>query len=156
MAKKTKVLVNLIREVVKQEVKKQMTDIFINEGKKAVVTKSNNGFDVPDILPKPKEQKTYVKDPVLNNILNETAHSQEMDEYPTMGGGTFDTSKMAEALGYGNMLGNAESQRQASAIQTAQAVGADTSNPAVQDVMSNLTKDYRGVMAALDKKDGKK
>ena len=71
MAKKTKALVNLIREVVKQEVKKQMTDIFINEGKKAVVTKSNSGFDVPDILPKPKEQKTYVKDPVLNNILNE-------------------------------------------------------------------------------------
>ena len=57
MAKKTKVLVNLIREVVKQEVKKQMTDIFINEGKKAVVTKSNSGFDVPDILPKPKEQR---------------------------------------------------------------------------------------------------
>ena len=63
--------------------------------------------------------------------------------------------KMADALGYGNMLGNAETKRQASAIQTAQAAGADTSNPAVQDVMSNLTKDYRGVMKALDKRDGK-
>ena len=73
-----------------------------------------------------------------------------------MGGGTFDTSKMAETLGYGNMLGNAESRRQASAIQTAQAAGVDTSNSAVKDVMTNLTKDYRGVMAALDKKDGKK
>ena len=156
MANKTKALVGLIREVVKQEVKKQITDIFINEGKKSVMSKSNGGFDVPDVLPKRKEQKTYVKDPVLNKILNETAHSQEMDEYPTMGGGTFDTSKMADALGYGNMLGNAETKRQASAIQTAQAAGADTSNPAVQDVMNNLTKDYRGVMAALDKKDGKK
>ena len=156
MANKTKALVGLIREVVKQEVKKQITDIFINEGKKSVMSKSNGGFDVPDVLPKRKEQKTYVKDPVLNKILIETAHSQEMDEYPSMGGGTFDTSNMADALGYGNMLGNAETKRQASAIQTAQAAGADTSNPAVQDVMSNLTKDYRGVMAALDKKDGKK
>ena len=41
------------------------------------------------------------------------------------------------------------------AIQTAQAAGVDTSNKAVQDVMSDLTKDYRGVMNALKKKDGK-
>jgi hypothetical protein len=53
------------------------------------------------------------------------------------------------------MMGDAESKRKAAAVQTAQAAGADTSNPAVQDVMSNLTKDYRGVMKALDKKDGK-
>ena len=58
-------------------------------------------------------------------------------------------------LGYGNMMGDAKSRREAAAIQTARAVGADTSNKAVQDVMSNLTKDYRGVMKALDKKDGK-
>jgi len=41
------------------------------------------------------------------------------------------------------------------AMQTAQAAGADTSNKAVQDVMQDLTKDYRGVMNALKKKDGK-
>ena len=72
-----------------------------------------------------------------------------------MGGGTFDSTKMAQAMGYGNMLGSAEEKRKMSAIQTAQAVGADTSNQAVQDVMSDLTKDYRGVMKALDKRDGK-
>ena len=41
------------------------------------------------------------------------------------------------------------------AIQTAQAVGVDTSSEAVQNVMQDLTKDYRGVMNALKKKDGK-
>ena len=78
-----------------------------------------------------------------------------MDEYPTMGGGTFDSSKMAEAMGYGNMMGDAESRRKVAAIQTAQAAGADTSNKAVQDVIGNLTKDYSGVMKALKKRDNK-
>ena len=72
-----------------------------------------------------------------------------------MSGKTFDTSRMSEALGYGNMLGNAEDRRKMSAVQTAQSVGADTSNPAVQDVMNNLTKDYSGVMKALKKRDNK-
>ena len=53
------------------------------------------------------------------------------------------------------MLGNAEDRRKMSAVQTAQSVGADTSNPAVQDVMNNLTKDYSGVMKALKKRDNK-
>ena len=102
---------------------------------------------------KPKEV-SYTKDPTLNKILNETAQSQEFDEYPSMG--EYDTSNMAELLGYGGVsAGSDEAKREVAAVQTAQAVGADTSNKAVQDVMSNLTKDYRGVMKALDKKDGK-
>ena len=42
-----------------------------------------------------------------------------------------------------------------SAVQTAQSAGVDPNSPAVQDVMSNLTKDYSGVMKALKKRDGK-
>ena len=69
--------------------------------------------------------------------------------------GEYDTS-MTELLGYGGTsLGSDEAKREVAAVQTAQSVGADTSNKAVQNVMSNLTKDYRGVMKALDKKDGK-
>ena len=72
-----------------------------------------------------------------------------------MGGGTFDSTKMAQAIGYGNVLGDAESRRKLSAVQTAQSAGVDPNSPAVQDVMSNLTKDYSGVMKALKKRDGK-
>ena len=72
-----------------------------------------------------------------------------------MGGGTFDSTKMAQAIGYGNVLGDAESRRKISAVQTAQSAGVDPNSPAVQDVMSNLTKDYSGVMKALKKRDGK-
>ncbi len=156
----TKKVVSLIREIVKQEVKKEVREIFIREGMKSMAQQSTLVEDkVVEVLPerksKPEKKVTYTKNPVLNDILNETANANEMEEYPTMGGGAFDSSKMSQMLGYGNMMGDAKSRREAAAIQTARAVGADTSNKAVQDVMSNLTKDYRGVMKALDKKDGK-
>ena len=159
MAKSNK-LANLIRELVKQEVKKQVTEIFIKEGVKSM-TESASKNDVMEVLPKrkpkPKKEVTYTKNPVLNDILYETANAgtDEYEEYPTMTGKPFDRTRMAEAIGYGGMLGDAESRRKQAAIQTAQAVGADTNNEAVQNVMQDLTKDYRGVMKALDKKDGK-
>ena len=154
---KSKALITLIREIVRAEVKKEINKIFIKEGVKAV---SRKVAEVPNVLSKPIPKKTkskevsYTKNPTLNKILNETAQSQELDEYPSMG--EYDTSNMAELLGYGGVsAGSDEAKREVAAVQTAQAVGADTSNKAVQDVMSNLTKDYRGVMKALDKKDGK-
>ena len=154
---KSKTLIILIREIVRAEVKKEINKIFIKEGVKAV---SRKVAEVPNVLSKPIPKKTkskevsYTKNPTLNKILNETAQSQELDEYPSMG--EYDTSNMAELLGYGGVsAGTDEAKREIAAVQTAQAVGADTSNKAVQDVMSDLTKDYRGVMKALDKRDGK-
>tara|TARA_R100000008_G_scaffold80955_1_gene63773 strand:+ start:147 stop:623 length:477 start_codon:yes stop_codon:yes gene_type:complete len=152
---KSKQLVTLIREMVKQEVKKELREIFIKEGIKSM-TENASKNDVMEVLPKrkpkPKKEVTYTKNPMLNDILNETARAGEMDDYPTMGGEIYDTSKMAEAMGYGNMMGDAESRRKQAAIQTAQAAGADTNNQAVQDVMSNLTRDYRDVMKAVEEK----
>ena len=154
----TKKIVSLIREIVKQEVQKEVKKILISEGAKAI---SNNINDVPEVLSKPVPKKSkvkevsYTKDPTLNKILNETAQNDEFAEYPTLGGGTFDSTKMAQAIGYGNVLGDAESRRKMSAVQTAQSAGVDPNSPAVQDVMSNLTKDYSGVMKALKKRDGK-
>jgi len=153
---KTSKLVTLIREMVKQEVQKEVNKIFINEGIKSM---SQRTEDVPEVLPVPKKTKpeevSYTKNPTLNKILNETAQGEEFEEYPTMGNKTFDSTRMAEAMGYGGALGSAEEKRKMGAMQTAQAAGADTSNKAVQDVMQDLTKDYRGVMNALKKKDGK-
>jgi len=155
----TKKIVSLITEIVKQEVKKEVREIFIREGMKSMAQQSTLVEDkVVEVLPerklKPKKKVTYTKNPVLNDILNETADS-EGDEYPTIGGGTFDSSRAAELMGYGNMMGDAESRRKVAAIQTVQAAGADTNNPAVEEVMGVLTKDYRGVMNALKKRDGK-
>ena len=156
MAKSSK-LANLIRELVKQEVKKQVTEIFIKEGIKSM-TENASKNDVVEVLPKrkskPKKEVTYTKNPVLNDILNETANAgtDEYEEYPTMTGKPFDSARMAEAIGYGNMMGDAESRRKQGAIQTAQAAGADTSNEAVQNVMKDLTRNYSDVMKAVDEK----
>ena len=159
---KTKKIISLIREIVRQEVQKEVKQIFIKEGMKSMAQKSTLVEDtvmevLPERKPKPKKKVTYTNNPVLNDILNETANNpQEMDEYPTMGGGTFDSTKMAQAMGYGNMMGGDEkAKREMAAVQTAQAAGADTSNPVVQEVMKDLTKDYSGVMKALKKRDNK-
>ena len=156
----TKKVVSLIREIVKQEVKKEVREIFIREGMKSMAQQSTLVEDkvveaLPERKSKPEKKVTYTKNPVLNDILNETANANELDEYPTMSGKPFDTSRMAEAMGYGNMLGDAESRRKAGAVQTAQSAGVDPNNPAVEEGMGALTKDYRGVMNALKKRDGK-
>ena len=142
--------------MVRQEVKKEVNKIFISEGAKAISQKTNS---VPEVLPVPKKSKpkevSYTSNPTLNKILNETAQQNEYDEYPTMTGKPFDSSRMAETMGYGNMLGgNEEAKREIGAVQTAQTAGVNPES-VPEEVMGALTKDYRGVMNALKKRDGK-
>ena len=116
---KSKVLITLIREIVKQEVQKEVKKIFIKEDIKST-----------SVRPKRKKFKevSYTKNPTLNKILNETAQSQEFDEYPTMGDKTY-TSNMAETLGYGSTpFGSDETKREIGAVQTAQAAGVNPEN----------------------------
>ena len=146
----------MLIEIIKREVQKEVKKIFINEGYQTPKAQNDSNY-VPEVLPKPKsqrEQVSYVKDPMLNKVLNETAQQNEMDEYPTMGGGTFDTSRMAEMMGYGSQFGNPEMKRQSIGVTTAQAAGVNPES-VPESVMNALTKDYSGVMKALDKKDGK-
>ena len=136
-------LVSLIKEVVKQEVKKQITDILINE--------TNIPKTKPVVKKKVKEQK-FTDNPMLNQILNETAQQQE--EYPTLGGGTFDSSRATELLGYGGGLGNKEIKREVAAASTLQSAGM-TPDTAPEHLTNALTRDYSGLMKAIDKKKGK-
>ncbi len=140
---KSNKLVSLIKEVVKQEVKKQITDILINE--------TNIPKTKPVVKKKVKEQK-FTDNPMLNQILNETAQQQE--EYPTLGGGTFDSSRMTEMLGYGSGLGNKEVKREVAAASTLQSAGM-TPDTAPEHLTNALTRDYSGLMKAIDKKKGK-
>ena len=149
-------LVKIIREVVKIEVKKQVKEILIKENRNSSNLKS---------LVKPTAKKRVVKkrDPVqytdnksLNDILNETVglndKSQEMDEYPTLGGRAFDSSRATELLGYGDGLGgDKETQRNIGAVQTMKDAGV-TSEQLPDDVVNALTRDYSGVMKAIEKK----
>ena len=136
-------LVSLIKEVVKQEVKKQITDILINE--------TNIPKTKPVIKKKKVKEQKFTNDPTLNKILNETA---QQEEYPTLGGGTFDSSRMTEMLGYGSGLGNKEVKREVAAASTLQSAGM-TPETAPEHLTNALTRDYSGLMKAIDKKKGK-
>ena len=136
-------LVSLIKEVVKQEVKKQITDILINE--------TNIPKTKPVVKKKVKEQK-FTDNPMLNQILNETAQQQE--EYPTLGGGTFDSSRMTEMLGYGGGLGNKEVKREVAAASTMKSAGMNP-EAAPEHLKNALTRDYSDLIKAIDKKKGK-
>ena len=91
--------------------------------------------------PKPKkivEKKSFTKNSVLNDVLNETAQDEE---WKTLGGGEFTSDKMNQLVGnqYGDIMNNN--------INTPVTVDGQTAD--------FLTKDYRKVMKAIDKKQGK-
>ena len=140
---KTGKLVSLIKEVVKQEVKKQVTNILINE--------TNIPKTKPVVKKKKVKEQKFTDNSVLNKILNETAQQQE--EYPTLGGGTFDSSRMTEMLGYGS-LGNDEVKREVAAASTLKSGGINP-EAAPEHLKDALTRDYSGLMKAIDKKKGK-
>ena len=151
-------LVKIIREVVKIEVKKQVNEIFIQEEKSSSLKSlTEKAFKEPIRKKyKKREKVTYTSNKTLNNILNETVGGIEgngqMDEYPTMGGGTFDSSRVAELAGFG---GDKQTQREVGAVQTMKEAGV-TANQVPDHVQDALTKDYSQVMKAIDNKKGSK
>ena len=150
-------LISLIESMVRKEVRKQMDTIFINEGIQSI--KANGKLDFKEkngeLLTKPKVQKKkkvkYTSNEALNNILNETKGGipqEGQEEYPSVGGGTFDTSRMTELLGYGK---SDEGKREVAAVETIKNAGLSVEE--VPDHITNaLTRDYSGLMKAMDKK----
>jgi len=145
-----KELVRIIQEVVKIEVKKQVKQIFINENKSSLKSLAPKPKPVKKKVVKQKREFVSGND-ALNDVLNETiglSKGDEMEEYPTMGGGTFDSTRASELLGYGDSLaagGDKQAQRNAAAAQTFREKGL-TSNQVPQDVMNALTRDYSDLM----------
>ena len=147
-------LIKIIELVVRKEVKKQMTEIFINEKEEIklseVISKPN-----PKVVKKQRPKKQYSKNKTLNEVLNKTnpLGSSQTDEYPSLGGGVLGSDNMAEVLGYGNLGGvqNKERAREVAAVDTIKKAGVsvDQVPTGVQDA---LTRDYSGLMKAINKK----
>tara|TARA_B110000977_G_scaffold33760_1_gene44976 strand:+ start:973 stop:1455 length:483 start_codon:yes stop_codon:yes gene_type:complete len=146
-------LIKIIELVVRKEVKKQMTEIFINDKEEIKLSEV-----ISKPKPKAKKQivkKQYSKNTALNEVLNNTnpLGKSQQDEYPSLGGGVLGSDNMAEVLGYGNLGGvqNKEMAREMAAVDTIkkQGVSVDQVPTGVQDA---LTRDYSGLMKAIDKK----
>ena len=147
-------LIKIIELVVRKEVKKQMTEIFINEKEEIklseVVSKPN-----PKVVKKQRPKKQYSKNSTLNEVLNNTKPlgAPMEDEYPTLGGGILGSDNMAEVLGYGD-LGrgqNKEMAREVAAVDTIKKAGVSV-DQVPEDVVNALTRDYSGLMKAINKK----
>ena len=146
-------LKNIIELVVRKEVKKQLSEIFINEEKEIKLAETISKPKPKKVVNKPNKQ--YSKNPVLNEVLNNTKPlgSSQTDEYPTLGGGVLGSDNMAEVLGYGD-LGrgqNKEKAREMGAVQTIQKAGVSV-DQVPEDVQNALTRDYSGLMKAINKK----
>ena len=141
-------LIKIIELVVRKEVKKQVNEILIKENsiKSKPVIKSKP-------KPKTKVHRNYTSNQELNRVLNETVglndKSQEDEEWPTMGGGTFDSARATELLGYGDSIaaqgGNKEMKRNMAVAQTLR-----EKNVSIKDVpeslVNALSRDYSDLM----------
>ena len=144
---------NIIELVVRKEVKKQLSEIFINEEKEINLAETISQPKPKKVINKPKKQ--YTKDKALNEVLNNTKPlgQGQTDEYPTLGGGVLGSDNMAEVLGYGD-LGrgqNKEKAREIGAVETIKKQGVNV-DAVPDDVVNALTRDYSGLMKAMDKK----
>ena len=146
-----KELIKIIELVVRKEVKKQMTEIFINDEKEMSLSET---ISKPKVAKK-KSKKQYTKNTALNEVLNNTKPlgQQETEEYPTLGGGVLGSDNMAEVLGYGD-LGkgqNKEKAREMAAVDSIKKAGVNV-DQVPEDVQNALTRDYSGLMKAIDNK----
>ena len=77
-----------------------------------------------------------------------TKTKSQTDDYPTLGGGTFDTNRMAELMGYGQPE---EAKRDMVAVDTLKKAGKSV-NDVPEAVTNALTRDYSDLMKAMNKK----
>ena len=169
-------LIKIIETVVRQEVKKQMNEIFIKEENSSSLTElvskplTEKEFKEPirkQYKTKPKKKVHYTSNETLNNILNETAGGVPQgeggvsqvggyEEYPTLGDGVFDSSKINDVL-VGSPAGAPttevakQKKRDIGAVQSIKSRGVNVDD--VPDHLTDaLTRDYSDIMKAIDRK----
>ena len=153
-------LVNIIIELVRREVKKEVKRIFINESSSMKLSaaipkvKSNKVVSTKKILQKPKKKYVeYTKNQSLNKVLNETVGGipqgdseapqvEGYEEYPTLTGEVFDSNRVDELVGGGD---DVQRQRDIAAVQTVKEKGLNVGD-VPEDLMNALTKDYTEVL----------
>ena len=161
-------LLKIIETVVRKEVKKQMNEIFIKDNDSSSLTELvskpliEKEFKEPirKREVKPKKEVNYTSNKALNKVLNETVGGVPQGEaggYKTMGGGIYDSSKVNEILARESGLGDPETvkekKREIAAVDSIKRAGVSV-DQVPDHVTDALTKDYRGLMKAIDQKKG--
>ena len=142
MKKKTNIK-TMIRQIVREEVAMAIKEV-ITELKQPTQQVSK-----PKQKNKIVDKKSFSKNSIINDVLNETAQS---DEWKTMGGGTYDSGKMNQVVSsqYGELM-NSSGKVNANAMVASMGVDPNQVDDSVKNI---FTKDYRTLMKAVDKKQG--
>jgi len=147
--------INLIKESIIPEVRKVVREELemLKEEKVDHSKVMNHGIRMSELadsnkIKKPIKRKKFSKDPSINNILNETARDvSDSKDYETLGGKPF-TGNMAQMMGMNpdEMFGDQKS--------TAESMIPDDKKhiPIPDAVQKALTRDYRQLVKAMDKK----
>jgi hypothetical protein len=142
---KAESFVKLLRKVIREEV----THVVRNEMKSLLQEKKtnhkkviNHGMNLNQMV----EKKKYVKDPMLNDILNNTS---PLRENTTM---NFN-SNMAQS--FKSMMNGNDTQTIVAPPTDIHGKAVNMSNEGVKTAVNAMTKDYSALMKAIDKKKGK-
>jgi len=157
---KTQGFIKLLRKVIREEVrnviKEELKPMLNEENVQQQNISLHEAMNTPEVSNQKITKKQFTKNPLLNDLLNETASmpaSQELVDYSSM---NF-KSEMAESFGMERQA-TMRSERPL-ATKGINGEGIDMSNENVASTVNAMTKDYSGVMKAmnkLDKQKGKK
>ena len=138
--KKKKNIRTLIRGIVREEVAMAIQEV-ITELKQPTKQVSK-----PKTRKKIVEKKTFSNNSVLNDVLKETAMS-DMEDWPTMGGGTFDSTSANE------VLSSAYSNVQGGDVSNADII---VPGEAPAEIKNLFDKDYSGILKkSIEKSKGR-
>ena len=131
----------LIRTIVREEVAMAIQEV-ITELKQPTQQASQ-----PQPKKKIVEKKQFTNNSILNEVMNETAQS---DEWKTMGGETYDSSKVNEVMSsqYGDLMNNS-TEVNADAMVASMGVNPNQVDDSIKNI---FTKDYRSIMKKVDQK----
>ena len=125
MKKKKPNIKTIIRQIVREEVAMAIQEVITELKQPTQPTKAI------------QEKKSYTSNSVLNDVLNETAAS---DEWKTMGDGQYTSDRMNEVIGknYGDMMNGTQQV------------------PSSDPMSQFLNKDYREVLEKTEEKQRQK
>lgn len=147
----TKEFVQVLRKIIKEEVKSAVKEA-INDISTTNLVESIQDTTVYDYKPKKKQvsSKQFVSDPLLNSLLNETA-AQGVSIPPDLDHNDYSEWPELKMNSYANLMG---SPKYAQKIDATPAGIPPSAVP--EEVKTALTRDYRSLMKAIDKKKGNK
>jgi hypothetical protein len=144
----SKSFVKLLRKIIREEVSKAVKQV-LTESNTNQVTGNMSLSEIAEQPVRSRSKKQYTKNPVLNDLLNETAMtppSQELTDWTTMNfksemADAYQTEKPAPTMPLATKGINGEP--------------VNMNNEGVATAVKAMTKDYSALMKAIDKKNGK-